>query len=93
MELASDLLNPEDPEDQPSYEIVYPDGEEANVRVEPHLYPESFTWPAGSPWCSATMISDRVAITSAHCVLYPSMDGENPTYNNEPMSVSLTNSI
>ena len=45
VEPASDLLNPGFPEDQPNYEIVYPDGEEANVAIEPGLYPESFAWP------------------------------------------------
>ena len=35
VELVSDSLNPGFPEDQPNYEIVYPDGEEANVAIEP----------------------------------------------------------
>ena len=93
MEPVSDSLDPGLPEDLPNYEIVYPDGEEDNVKVEPHLYPFSFAWPSDNPFCSATMISDQVAITSAHCIKYADMDAVNPLLDGSPISVSLTNSV
>ena len=38
------------------------------------------------------MIAPRVAITAAHCVFdVENMDKVDPTYNGQPISVSLTN--
>ena len=76
------------PSDGPEFTIVYPEGEADNIDLEPWRYPESFAWGL---WCSATMITPRVALTAAHCV-FDDMDGPNPTSNGRPISVTLTNS-
>ena len=55
-------------EEGPDHAIIYPEGQEDEVRVSPKLYPMSFTWPTSSPWCSGTMISPQMALTAAHCV-------------------------
>ena len=49
--------------------IVYPDWVDVNdVRVDPEEYPMIFRWPEEGPRCGATMITDQIALTAAHCV-------------------------
>ena len=85
----NDSIRPPDAEDQPDFSIVYPDGLEDLIDLEPWRYPESFAW---GRWCSATMISPRVALTAAHCV-FDGMDGVNPRRSNgSKIDVTLTNS-
>ena len=40
-------------------------------------YQMAFKWPYGDAKCGATMITDQIALTAAHCVS-PSEDGLDP---------------
>ena len=52
--------------------IVYrPDVDIDEYRVDPSMYPMAFMWPEGDFRCGATMISETMALTAAHCI-----DGE-----------------
>ena len=91
IKLNDSSLEPSNPEDDTNYEIVYPEGEEGNIDIDPSNYPESFGWGVGF-LCSATMISPRVAITAAHCIP-DGWDGTNPTDDSgDAIEVTLTNS-
>lgn len=48
--------------------IVFPDGETEAARIDPNEFPAVFKWPHNAPRCGATMVSERVALTAAHCV-------------------------
>ena len=49
--------------------IVYrPDVDIDEYRVDPSMYPMAFMWPEGDFRCGATMISDTMALTAAHCI-------------------------
>ena len=56
-------------------EIVYrPDVDVNRYRIDPtvededgHTFKMSFKWPKGDFRCGATMISDQMALTAAHC--------------------------
>ena len=57
--------------------VIYKTGDgitQDDYRVDPNDWPMTFFWPwkkrnqADAYRCSATMISDRVAVTAAHCI-------------------------
>ena len=47
------------------------------IRVDPMEYQMLFKWPYGDARCGATMITDQIALTAAHCVTRQE-DGLNP---------------
>ena len=54
-----------------------PDIDIDQIRVDPMQYQMAFKWPYGDSRCGATMITDQIALTAAHCV-QKSEDGLNP---------------
>ena len=62
-----------------------PDYDLADVRVDPMEYQMAFKWPQGDARCGATMITDQIALTAAHCV-QKSEEGRNPG-----LKVQMTN--
>ena len=58
--------------------VIYsPDYDISDIKVDPMDYQMSFAWPLGDTRCSATMITDQIALTAAHCIT-KSEDGLNP---------------
>ena len=49
-------------------EIVYLEGQREAYATSPDEFPFIFKWPEGEFRCGATMISDQVALTAAHCI-------------------------
>ena len=47
------------------------------IAVDPMDYQMVFKWPYGGTRCTATMITDQIALTAAHC-LFPSEDTQDP---------------
>ena len=48
--------------------IVYPGENVDLIRVDRADYPMVFKWPEEGFRCGATMVSDQMALTAAHCV-------------------------
>ena len=69
-----------------SSKIQYsPDVDLDLIRVDPMKYQMLFKWPKDDARCGATMITDQIALTAAHCVTKEE-DGLNPG-----LQVKMTN--
>ena len=51
-----------------AWKIVYPGDQVDLIRIDRQEYPMVFKWPEEGFRCGATMVSDRMALTAAHCV-------------------------
>jgi secreted trypsin-like serine protease len=51
-----------------AWKIVYPGEQVDLIRIEASEYPMVFKWPEEGFRCGATMVSDQMALTAAHCV-------------------------
>ena len=51
-----------------AYKIIYPGDQVDMIRIDPSEYPMVFKWPEEGFRCGATMVSDQMALTAAHCV-------------------------
>ena len=51
-----------------SPKIVYPGDQVDLIRIDRSEFPMVFKWPDNDFRCGATMISDQMALTAAHCI-------------------------
>ena len=52
-----------------TFKVLYPsDVDIEQIRVDPMDYQMTFKWPEEYHRCSATMVTDQIALTAAHCI-------------------------